>query len=188
MSISEEKVKYSIEEYLALEEKAENKSEYYDGEIYLMSGGTIAHGLIGANMARHLGNALDDRDCSVFGGEVKVRIESANAFVYPDAMVVCGDEERFNDLALTNPILVVEVLSESTAAWNYTDKFRLYQMLPSLEEYVLIEQKKPQVDVFRRNDDGLWFLEGYKGLEAMVELKSLGVEIALKDIYRRVKF
>lgn len=190
MSTLEEKNKYSLEEYLTREDQSEYKSEFYNGEIFDMSGGTIPHGLIGANVSRELGVALLDKDCSVFGGEVKVRIELANAFVYPDAMVVCGKVERFGDRpdAVTNPVIVVEVLSDSTGSWDRGGKFRQYELLPSVREYVLVEQKEAQIDVFRRDEKGFWLLERYAGLDASVEFKSVGVSIPCKRIYHRVEF
>jgi Uma2 family endonuclease len=190
MSVSEKKTHYTFEEYLAQEDQAEFKSEFYQGEIFAMSGGTKNHSLIGLNINAELRNALRGSDCFAGSNDLKIRIEAASASVFPDGLVVCGKEEYHANRKdiITNPTVVIEVLSESTTAWNYSGKFRQYQMLPSLQEYVLVEQKEPQVDIFRRNEEGLWVLEGYKGLEAWVEFKSLSVKIAMREIYHRVEF
>lgn len=190
MSISEEKLKYSFRQYLALEEKAEYKSEFYQGEIFSMSGGTGDHSLIASNLIREVGIALKGKACNMYNGDFRVRIENADSGVYPDGMVICGPREYYKDRkdVVTNPTVVFEVLSESTAAWDYGGKFRKYQQLPSLREYVLVEQKEPQVVVFRKNPEGEWLVQSYGGLDAMVELKSLGVEVASREIYDDIAF
>jgi Uma2 family endonuclease len=184
---------YTFEEYLALEEKAEFKSEFFEGEIFVRhggSGGTRDHSLIGTNTSRELGNALRGKPCFVFNSDLMVQIRPGKGGFYPDTMVVCGEEQFSNEKenAITNPTVVVEVLSESTAAWDHGGKFRQYQSLSSLQEYVLVEQTEPQVNVYRRGKDGMWLLEGYAGLDAEVEFKSLGIKIASREIFMGVKF
>ena len=190
MSDEGKKGKATFEEYLANEETAEFKSEFYAGEIYAMSGGTRNHSLIGANIVRELGNALMGKDCVVYNSDLKIRIEAADASAYPDATVICGTEECYEDRKdiLVNPTLVLEVLSEGTAGWDRGGKFRRYEMLSSLKEYVVVEQNAPQVDVFRRNPQGLWVLERFDGLDSVVEFQSLGTSVALSGIYYRVEF
>lgn len=191
MSTAEKKLRYTFAEYLAMEEQADYKSEYYQGEIFAMSGGTGNHSLIGVNVNAELRSALLDKDCSVFGSDFKIRIEASDTGVYPDGTVFCGPidyvEDR-KDIA-TNPIVVIEVLSNSTAAYDRSGKFSHYRRIPSLKEYVLIEQDRAQVDVFRRNENGLWLgFEGFEGLDKSVEFKSLGISIPSKMIYHRVQF
>ena len=190
MGTAEKHTRYTYQEYLALEEAADFKSEYYDGEIYAMSGGTRDHNLIGTNVCGELRAALKGKDCSVFSSELRVRIDKAESGVYPDGMVIYGPEAYYQDRAdvITNPMVIIEVLSESTKAWDYKGKFRKYEMLPSLQEYVLIEQKEPQVDIFRRNDQGFWVLERYDGLATGVVFHSIGVTVPMKEIYYRVQF
>ena len=185
-----DKRKHTFEEYLNGEDLATHKSEFYKGEIFGMSGGTRNHSVIGLNINAELRQALRGKDCFAGNNDLKIRIEEANAGVYPDGMVICGKEEYFADRQdiVTNPTVVIEVLSDSTAAWDHGGKFRNYQMLASLQEYGLIEQKEPQVNVFRRSDQGLWVLEGYSGLETMVEFKSLGVSISSSEIYYQIEF
>ena len=155
-----------------------------------MSGGTRNHSVIGANISGELRSALLDRNCTVCNSELMFRIEAADAAVYPDGMVICGPESYYHDRkdVVTNPMVVVEVLSDSTASWDRGGKFRQYELLPSLQEYVLIEQNEPQVDVFRRNEHGLWELERYGGLDELIIFKTLKVEVAMASIYHRVEF
>ncbi|MCB9230603.1 MAG: Uma2 family endonuclease [Bacteroidia bacterium] len=190
MSTSEKKLHYSFEEYLAREEQSDYKSEFYKGEIYAMSGGTGDHSLIGTNITRELGNALMGKDCFVYGSDLKIRIEEANAAVYPDGMIICGPRKYYKDRLdmITNPMVVIEVLSEGTAGWDRGGKFRQYTLLPSLREYVIVEQAEAQVDVFRKNDAGLWEFEAYGGLDSNIEIKSLGISISLVMIYYGVQF
>jgi len=181
---------YTRQEYLNLEEQNSYKSEFYNGEIYAMSGGTRNHNLISTNLIREIGVQLKGSRCKTFSSDLKIHIAAANSFVYPDVFVVCGEEAYYEDrpLAVTNPILIVEVLSESTANWDRSGKFRLYEQLDSLEEYMIVEQNLPQIDVFRRNAEGLWVLEHYDGLEASIELKSVGVQLPAHEIYSNIVF
>jgi Uma2 family endonuclease len=190
MSVSEKKVRYTFEEYLALEEKADYKSEFYQGEIFAMSGGTDHHSLIGMNLGRELGNSLMGKNCFVFGSDLKVKVDASKSGFYPDAMVVCGPREYYRDRrdTILNPTLVIEVLSDSTGAWDRGGKFLEYETLQSMQEYVLVEQKTAQIDVFHRNDQGFWVLKRYGGLDAEVEFKSLGVSIPTNLIYYGVEF
>jgi Uma2 family endonuclease len=190
MSVSEKKAKYSVEEYLVLELSAATKTEYYDGELYAMSGGTRNHSLIATNLNGELRSALLGKGCFVFGSDLKVRIETTNSFVYPDGMVICGQEEYFfgKSDTILNPTLLFEVLSESTAAWDRGGKFRLYDEISSLKEYIVLEQHTPQIDMYHRNDQGFWVLKRYDGLDAEVEFKSLGVSIPTNLIFYGVEF
>jgi Uma2 family endonuclease len=190
MSIPGKKLRYTFEEYLELEEKAEYKNEFYNGEVFAMSGGTRDHSLIAMNVGRELGNALIGKGCFVFGSDLMVRVDAADAGFYPDAMVICEKEKYVGDKnhAITNPTVIVEVLSDSTGAYDRGGKFRQYEMLPTLQEYVLVEQKEAQVDVFHRNDQGLWVLERYGGLNSVVKFRSLEVAIRSSKIYYGIDF
>ena len=181
---------YSHQQYLELEDQNETRSEYHDGEIFAMAGGTEGHSRIAGNLIREAGNAIFDRECSVFEGNLKIRIEAANSTVYPDAMIVCDPIQYHQDRKdiITNPTIVFEVLSEGTAGYDRGGKFRKYQQLPSLKEYVLIEQSEAQVDLFRKSDSGLWTLHSWAGLEGAVECRSLAIRLPLNGIYHRVPF
>ena len=173
-----------------MEEIAEYKSEYYGGEIYAMSGGTPEHSMITSNINRELGNALKGSNCFVFDSNLQVRIEAADQSVYPDVMVICGPRQAYQDRrhVVTNPTLVVEVLSESTAGYDRGLKFQSYGKLPSLQEYVLVEQVHPMVEIFRQNEQGLWVLHRYQGLHAEAIFQSVGATIPLKEIYYGIDF
>jgi Uma2 family endonuclease len=136
---------YSIEEYLKLEEQADFRNEYRDGEIIAMSGGTINHGLIGSNTNALLNPLAARNGCIAFHNDVRVYLDNANSFIYPDAMIVCGDIETspHDKNAVINPVLVVEVLSKSTESYDRGEKFRWYRSLPSFQEYVLIDSESP---------------------------------------------
>lgn len=190
MSTAEKRFRYTFDEYLSQEETAEYKSEYYKGEIFAMSGGTAHHSLISTNMTREMGNALMGKDCFVFGSDLKIRIDAADAGVYPDGMVICGPLDYYQDRddIIANPVVVVEVLSKSTAAWDRGGKFKHYRLLDSLKEYILIEQKVPQIDVFRKNEEGFWVLQEYEGVNSQIEVRSVGVELSTERIYYGVEF
>ncbi len=181
---------YTYESYLALEAESDIKHEYHDGFIVAMAGGTPAHGLITANTGRAIGNAIISisMPCRPFSSDVKVHIKETNRTFYPDLSMICG-EIKSSDKdpnAITNPILIVEVLSESTAAFDRGPKFTHYRQIPSLKEYVLISQEEPVVDTFYRTEDGTWEINTIEGLSKKIILKSIDCEIEMSDIYRLV--
>lgn len=178
------------EEYLERERAAETKSEYYDGVIVAMAGASRQHDRITVNMLRHLSNQLDGTSCEPFSDDIRVSVPVCNRYYYPDASVVCG-EAIFADSSvdtLTNPTLIVEVLSPSTAMNDRGDKFLCYQTLDSLQAYVLIAQDRPQVEVYIRQLEGKWEYTRLVGLEARLHLSVIGCELTLADIYARVEF
>ena len=180
----------SPEEYLVMEESAVYKSEYLDGEVLAMSGGTIEHSSIILNTGAALKQALKGTLCRVFESNLKIGIKASNSYLYPDTTVICGNpvrDEKSNH-AITNPMLIVEVLSESTGAYDRGEKFHKYQKIATFREYMLIEQKAPQVDIFSKNTEGKWMVESYFGLDAVVELRSLNVKIPMAGIYEWVEF
>lgn len=180
------KVDYiSPEEYLVLEEKSSVKHEYVDGEIYAMSGVTDPHNTIAGNLFSLLRNHLRGKGCRVFFTDVKARIESRNCYYYPDVMVTCDPRDRELPLFKRHPCLIVEVLSDSTEAFDRGDKFADYRQLESLQEYVLISQKRQQVECFRRNAEGLWVLHSF-GIEATVDLASVGFRVEMAELYEDV--
>ena len=180
---------YSIPDYLAHEEQSEEKHEYEAGQIKAMSRGTINHGRIGTNMTVALSNSLGKSDCEALHNDIRVWIESASSFVYPDAMVVCGEIETAeqDEHSITNPTLIVEVISEYTEAYDRGDKLHKYALLPSLKEYILIDQSKPVVDTFYREAPGYWEVRPVIGLDKSITLSSIGCSIKLEDIYRNAR-
>jgi Uma2 family endonuclease len=173
------------EEYLAIERKAEYKSEYVDGVMYAMAGGSERHNLISANTIISIGVQLRNRPCRVYPGNLKVRVPNSKRFFYPDVSVVCG-EPRFADDerdVILNPVLIVEVLSESTAAYDRGKKFLSYQQIDSLQEYLLISQDEEIVEHYIRQSNDTWLYTKAIGLEETIILPSIECEITLRDIY-----
>ena len=178
------------EEYLAAERLSETRSEYLDGGVYPMPGGTANHTRIVLNISTELKNQLGDRPCDVFPIDMKVRMPDSRKFFYPDVVVVCG-ELQFHDERkdiITNPDLVVEVLSPSTEAFDRGVKFEAYRTIESLKEYVLVSQEKPMVEQYVRNDDGKWTYTAVGGLESSLALPSVGCALNLGAVYKRVEF
>ncbi len=174
-------------EYLAFERCSPEKHEYANGELFAMSGGTREHSLLQSNILRELGNALLDRPCEVHTSDMRVKIAASGRYVYPDASVVCG-EPRFEDDhvdTLVNPSVVVEVLSESSEAYDRGDKFAQYQRVASISDYVLISQTEARVEHFRRQSDGRWLLTVLGPGGALV-LESIGVSVEVDRIYLKV--
>ncbi|MCB0639979.1 MAG: Uma2 family endonuclease [Lewinella sp.] len=182
--------KISMETYLAREEQAEYKSEYERGRVRAMRGGSVNHGIIGNNVNGELRTAIGDKnlDYVAINSEVRVFIEAADAYVYPDGMVICGEVETAaqDEHSVVNPILVVEVLSKSTGSRDRGDKFHMYCSLPAFREYVLIDQYKPVVDVLYREEPTCWKMVTTIGLDKSVYLQTLDVSIPMADIYRKV--
>lgn len=182
------KKKYTPEEYLALEEKAERRSEYDDGEIIAMAGGSINHVRITNNIDRLFGRKLK-KSCESMTNDMKVRIESLQKFYYPDVLVICGEAEFYqkrND-TVTNPVLIIEVLSAKTEANDRGEKMLAYRTLETLREYVLVSQNKALVEQYTKNADGNWIHKAPIGLNSKVYFESLEVELTLEEIYQRVK-
>ena len=182
----------SIEEYIKTENDTNTKHEYHDGKIYALAGGTLNHGLLCGNAYSEIRNKLTTKGskCIPFTSEVKVYIEKRNSYVYPDSMVICGDIEKSTEEknSVTNPILIVEVLSKSTAEYDRGDKFYFYRQLESFKEYVLIEQDRHIVDVhYKSKNSDLWRITRYEGLDKTIKLQSLDIEISMKELYFRTE-
>jgi Uma2 family endonuclease len=175
-------------EYLEIERRAEIKSEFYDGEMFAMSGGTRAHSAIAVNLIRELGNKLKGRPCSVYNSDLRVKIEASGLFTYPDVSVVCGAERLQDDDILLNPVLLAEVLSESTEAYDRGKKFEHYRQIPSLREYLLISQAEPRIEQFIRQETGDWLLREAAGTAGALELPSLQIPLELGEVFARIAF
>lgn len=178
----------SYAEYLAFEASAETRHEYLDGEVFAMAGGTITHGALAMAVGTALSNALRDRACRVLSSDVRVRCKATGLATYADVTVVCDKVEVDEDdrQGVLNPRLIVEVLSDSTEAYDRGAKAAHYRRIPSLREYVLVGQREPLIEVYRRNERGNWelFVEARRGDKA--DLRSCGAPIALDvdAIYR----
>lgn len=181
----------SLSEYLAIEQKTQTKHEYHAGTIFAMSGGSIENGLINGNTFGALKFKLRDKKNKyiAINSEVKLHITDMNKYVYSDAMVVCEELERSNETidAVTNPSIIVEVLSESTESYDRGDKFYFYRQIPSLQVYILINQYQPQVEIYTRKSD-LWKIQRVFGLDQSFELPILKIFINLSDLYEGINF
>lgn len=165
----------TMDEYIALESQAEIKSEFVDGELFAMAGGSYRHSAICSNLHRSIGNRLVETECTVFDSNLKLAVVPHRAFFYPDLMVVCGAVECFEDHEdiIQNPILIVEVLFPSTELFDRGKKFAYYRSLPSLQEYVLVSQEAVSVEVFSKRVDGNWFFSVIQERDASIDLHSL---------------
>lgn len=179
---------FTPEEYLALEEIAEYRSEYEDGEIIAMAGGTISHARMISNISRVIGNKLSG-DCESLASNMRVWAESYRKFYYPDVIVLCGEPIFYSNRedTITNPTLIFEVLSKSTEAIDCGEKFSVYQTLESLQEYVLVSQDKPKIEKFIRQNDESWKYQATIGLKSKISFESVGIELTFEEIYQRVK-
>ena len=182
--------RYSFEEYLAREQAATYKSEFYRGEIFAMSGGSPRHNKVSGNIFGSLWGRLRGTGCSPYNSDQRIRIPANGLSTYPDVSVVCGELQldSLDHDAVINPRLIFEVLSASTENYNRGKKFDLYRQLDSLQEYILVAQDEPQVERFVRQSDGSWLLTVFKGLEAGLELATLGCALPLSEIYEDVTF
>lgn len=176
----------SAEEYLTWEPTQEERYEYWDGEVVAMTGQSRNHNRISGNFFRILDDALVDRPWEPYIADVKVQVQRGKKYFYPDVVVTCDD--RDNDPQLVQfPSLIIEVLSPSTESLDRGTKFAKYRQFLTLQEYVLVQVEQPGVEMFRRNQQGQWVLSEYN-LGDSLTLESVGVEIAIGDLYRQIQF
>jgi Uma2 family endonuclease len=181
---------YTAEEYLALEEKAEYRSEYYQGEIFAMAGSTDDHNIIVNNISARMNLAFRGKDCIAFTLDLRLWAEARRLFTYPDIYVVCGKREYYKNRkdTITNPVLIIEVLSDSTEDYDRGKKFDFYQTIPTLREYLLIDQYKFHVEQFSLGADGKWALTEHKNADDILRCTSVDFQIPLREIYSEVEF
>lgn len=182
-------VRLTPEEYLAAERKAEKKSELIDGAVVAMSGASRRHNLLAFNLTREIGQQLKGRSCEGYASGMRVRVPSASLYTYPDVTVVCG-EPQFEDAhadTLLNPTLIVEVLSESTEAYDRGKKFDLYRTIESLSEYLLVAQGTYKIEQHTKQANGKWILSEYRSLHDSVVLPSIQCKLALREVYDKIK-
>lgn len=179
--------KLTEEQYLAIDRAAEFRSEFVDGEMFAMSGGTNRNGRIQRDLLVELSLALEEATCEPFGSHNRVKV-SSRAYVYPDVTVVCGERRAVNedDDILVNPVAIFEVLSPSTEKYDSGLKFQLYRTIDSLRDYVLVSQEQIRVEHFARQPDGTWTLHDNQGPDQELKIDSIGIAIRLQRIYRRV--
>jgi Uma2 family endonuclease len=181
--------KSTLADYLELERTSEQKHEFFAGQIVAMAGASFNHNVISHNVGRALGNALEASTCRVCPGDIRVRTRST-LYTYPDVTVVCAqpqfDGER-KDILL-NPVLIVEVLSESTEAYDRGTKFEHYRSIATLQTYLLVAQDRVHVDQFEKQPSGDWLLKPLSSLDSRVEVQSLGISVPIGEFYKKVDF
>ncbi len=177
-------------EYLTIERAAEFKSEFFEGEMFAMAGGTVQHSLIATNLAAEFRNRLKGSQCIPYNADLRIKIEATGLFTYPDLSVICGPV-RFapgTDDTVVNPAVLVEVLSDSTEAYDRGRKFEHYRQIPTLREYLLVSQKEPRIEQFIRQPEDRWLLTEAVGMEKQIEVPSLQTAISLAEIFANVDF
>ena len=180
----------SPEQYLAVEDEAETKSEYYDGVIVAMPPFSAAHCAIAANLIGEIGAQIRHSECAGYGSQLRILAEVCNCVLYPDLTVVCGTPKfaATRYATLLNPTLVVEVVAKSTGAENRGRKFQYYRAISSLRVYVLVSQDKPLVDIYARQTEDFWEHEAFSGVEAIAPLPAIGATLRLSEVYDRISF
>lgn len=184
------KNKFTPAEYLAMEEVADFKSEYYAGEIFAMTGGTADHSTIAVNLSAELRQSLATRPCRVFNSDMRLHIQKSDLYTYPDIMVICSKLkflERRDD-TLVNPLLIIEVLSKNTRDYDRGAKFEFYKGIDTLQEYVWVESESPRVECYRRGAGNQWIIETYAGLDAVAHIEALGCDLSLRQVYHKVSW
>ncbi|WP_373536216.1 Uma2 family endonuclease [Microcoleus sp.] len=181
---------FTEEQYLALEETAEDKNEYLDGEIIPMTGGSTNHNQIAGNLYIALSLALKKRNYRIFIGDVRLWVPKVRLYTYPDVMVILGKPEYHNNRTdmITNPQAIVEVLSKSTKNYDRGDKFKLYKTIPSFREYILIDQTQINVEQYSKTENKKWLYSEYDEEDTALVFNSFELEIPLSDVYEQVNF
>jgi len=183
----------TIEQWIELEQSGEIRYEYHFGEVFAMAGGTLNHTKISTNtlfeLEDHFRKTGDN--CSAFNSDIKIEINKKGRYVYPDTLGVCGAPDESDDVsgAITNPIIVVEVLSDSSEGYDHGVKYKYYKRLSSVKEYLILDQRKYAATLYRRNGSGDIFSRiEYEGSDAIVELHSISLDIKLGKFYRNITF
>jgi Uma2 family endonuclease len=190
MAVAQASHQLTEAEYLEQERRAEIKSEFFAGEVFAMAGGTAPHSIIAANLIGELRSALKERSCVVFTADMRIKVEATGLYTYPDCSVVCGPMQFLDEVrdTILNPTLIVEVLSNSTEAYDRGRKFEHYRQIPALREYLLASQTEPRLELFVRQEGGQWLLREAAGTDATIELPVLKVRLSLREIYANVEF
>ncbi len=181
--------KWTIEEYLEMEEASDEKHEYYQGEIFTMSGAKLQHNIVTRNVYGKLIETLRGKGCQPFGSDLRIHIPSNTLFTYPDISIFCDEVKTLNDdeFNALNPSVLIEILSPSTMNYNRGDKFKLYREISTLKEYILVDSLSISVEAFFINANGNWELKEYSSIEETLILPTLTIELSLKEIYEGTK-
>lgn len=181
---------FTPEEYVVLEDQSEMKHEYHAGRMYAMSGASMPHTEIQVNLYREVSFSLKGTPCKMFPSDLRIWIEADGSMTYPDLSIFCAKPTSVKGLtnSFVNPICIIEVLSPSTESYDRGKKFDIYRQIPTLQEYVLIAQSEPAVDLFRRQQNGHWDYVPIRGINAILELTSASIQIPLGEIYLGITF
>jgi Uma2 family endonuclease len=182
--------KMTPEEFLAFERASDEKHEYRDGVIVAMSGAKRAHNLISLNIGSSLHASLKNKDCETYMSDMRVFVPSVRLYTYPDIVVVCGEPKFIDDEfdTLTNPLLLIEILSDSTEGYDRGQKFQNYRSIESLNEYVLVSQNAARIEKYVKHGDGFWLLSEAAGHDGSIPLEAIDCTLSLADVYAKVKF
>ena len=175
--------RFTPAEYFAWEDKQLEKHEYIDGEVYAMSGGSVNHGRIAIKFTAMFDTHLGDGSCITGNSDIKVNIVATTNYTYPDASVTCDDRDKSTVNYFTYPCLIVEVLSDSTEAYDRGGKFRMYRNNPNLQDYLLVSSVNIEIDLYHKNDAGDWIIINYQAGD-LVELKSINLSFPIEQVYR----
>jgi Uma2 family endonuclease len=179
------KKKLTVEEYLEFEKAASEKHEYYQGEIFAMSGAGPRHNVIVKNLMRDIATALRGKPCQPYGSDMRINIPENTLFTYPDLSIICGGviPSDYDEDTATLPVVIIEIPSKSTREYDRIGKFQLYRDIPVLREYILIDSESINIESFRINSNNHWELEEYKTITGELSLPSVQVNIPIADIY-----
>jgi len=185
---SQPKTTYTPEAYLQIDRQSDSKNEYFNGEIFAMTGASRNHNLITANVTSSLNPQLKGRQCEAYASDMRIKVSSSGLYAYPDVVAVCGSpifEDKEID-TLINPTVIIEVLSKSTEGYDRGDKSGHYRKL-DLSEYILISQDKHHMEHFVRQPDNQWLLSEADDLQSIIDLTSIDCKLAMADVYNKVK-
>ena len=180
----------AAEEYLKAERDATEKHEYYQGEVFAMSGASLKHNKVFSNLFGELCIKLKGKECQPYGSDLRIHIPENTLYTYPDISIFCSPPNLTDDNfdTATNPTVIIEILSKSTRNYDLGSKFKLYRDIKSLKTYVLVDSLSFSVELHNKNENDIWELQDFKLLTDTLVLKTLQIEILLKDIYENITF
>ena len=187
VAVKDRDLRFTPQEYFAWEEQQLERHEYVDGEVYAMSGGTINHSEITSKFNRLLGNHLDDSACRTLNSDARINMLRTDDYSYPDGSVTCDERDRNNTQYIIYPCLIIEVLSDSTEAYDRGEKFYRYRRNPILQDYVLVSTRSIAIDIYHQNDAGEWVIINDRAGD-IIELKSINLSLSIEQLYRGIVF
>ncbi len=187
VAVKDNSPRFTPEEYFAWEEQQLEKHELIDGEVYAMTGGTVNHSQIAVKFISLLDNHLSGSGCKTLNSDCRVNIVESNNYTYPDLSVTCDDRDKTTTKYITYPCLIVEVLSDSTEAYDRGGKFRMYRQNPILQDYVLVSSEKIEIDLYHKTESGSWEIINYQAGDT-IDLKSINLTFPIERIYEGIEF